>query len=153
MGIKIEGQLIKKSLVQKMNQQIKRGLGEIAGSVKLQIRQRTESGLDVNRAGFRPYSVRYAAYRRDVLKRPSSPVDLHVSGNMLKAITHKLTGSPPIRRIEVFFSSGAQADKARRHQFGQGGLPKREFFGLDKKQLEEVTAKIRRVIDLTEANK
>lgn len=90
---------------------------------KADIKLRTQSGLDFRNQPFTAYNPRYAKSEGKTL------VNLTKSGDMLNLMSQKVLN--PNKGI-IFFSRTTEAEKAERHMTGDG-VPKREFFGVSKK--------------------
>lgn len=80
---------------------------------------RTKSGKDVNMLGFKPYSKDY---------KKTGTVDLYVSGKMLNSISSKKVN----KGVKIYFPSSKESTKASANQ------KTREFFGLDKAQIDTI---------------
>jgi hypothetical protein len=107
---------------------VKMGLEQAGVNLKTAILERTDRGLDMNRKPFIGYSPSYVALKG------KSRVDLQDTNMMLQSIDSRVVSK---NKAQVYFRSGREAMKAFWHQTGQGKLPKRKFFGFDKK-LEKV---------------
>ena len=98
---------------------------ELAG---LQLREiildKTSKGKDTHNRRFPPYSKGYSEAKGKPV------VDLYDQGNMLQNFTSKIANK---KKVQLFFRSKKEADKAKWHHYGEGRLPKRPFFGYNKK--------------------
>jgi hypothetical protein len=103
-------------------------LVDIADAAGFRIRKRTQGGKDVNETNFDDYSQDYKDWKESKL-RDVSKVDLTFSNHMLGSVT--------TRRIqdgaELYFADAERRTIARAHHYGEGKLPKREFFALNDK--------------------
>ena len=103
---------------------LKMGL-ELAG---LQLREiiltKTEKGKDLWDHRFPAYSKSYSE------AKGKTTVDLYDKGNMLPNFTSKVLNK---NKVQLFFRSKKESDKAKWHHHGMGKLPVRPFFGYSKK--------------------
>jgi hypothetical protein len=103
-------------------------LVDMTDAAGFRIRKRTQGGKDVNEAEFKPYSDGYLKFKTEE-GRDTSKVDLTFHNHMLGSIT--------TRRIqdgaELYFADAERRTIARAHHYGEGILPKREFFALNDK--------------------
>lgn len=107
------------------------GLEQAGQFLKTAILDRTDKGLDVNRNTFTAYSSSYAELKG------KSRVNLQDSNDMLNSIDSRVVSK---KKVQLYFRSNVEAEKALYHQTGAGNLPVRKFFGYDKK-LERVIQK------------
>lgn len=107
------------------------GLEQAGQFLKTAILDRTDKGLDVNRNTFTAYSSSYAELKG------KSRVNLQDSNDMLNSIDSRVVSR---KKVQLYFRSNVEAEKALYHQTGAGNLPVRKFFGYDKK-LERVIQK------------
>ena len=98
---------------------------ELAG---LQLREiildKTSKGKDTHNRKFPAYSKGYSEAKGKTV------VDLYDQGNMLQNFTSKIANK---KKVQLFFRSKKEADKAKWHHYGTDKLPKRPFFGYNKK--------------------
>ena len=98
---------------------------ELAG---LQLREiildKTSKGKDTHNRKFPAYSKGYSE------AKGKTTVDLYDTGAMLNNFTSKVANK---KKVQLFFRSKKEADKAKWHHYGMGKLPKRPFFGYNKK--------------------
>ena len=98
---------------------------ELAG---LQLREiildKTSKGKDTHNRKFPAYSKGYSE------AKGKTTVDLYDKGNMLTNFTSKVANR---NKVQLFFRSKKEADKAKWHHYGMGKLPVRPFFGYNKK--------------------
>ena len=98
---------------------------ELAG---LQLREiildKTSKGKDTHNRRFPPYSKGYSE------AKGKTTVDLYDTGGMLNNFTSKVANK---KKVQLFFRSKKEADKAKWHHYGTDKLPKRPFFGYNKK--------------------
>ena len=103
-------------------------LVDMADAAGFRIRKRTQGGKDVNEDEFEPYSDGYLEFKTEA-GRDTSKVDLTFQNHMLGSIT--------TRRIqdgaELYFADAERRTIARAHHYGEGKLPRREFFALNDK--------------------
>ncbi len=110
--------------IKKFPKIIKIGL-ELAG---LQLREiildKTSKGKDIHNRKFPAYSKGYSE------AKGKTTVDLYDTGAMLNNFTSKVANK---KKVQLFFRSKKEADKAKWHHYGTDKLPKRPFFGYNKK--------------------
>ena len=98
---------------------------ELAG---LQLREiildKTSKGKDIHNRKFPAYSKGYRE------AKGKTTVDLYDTGAMLNNFTSKVANK---KKVQLFFRSKKEADKAKWHHYGTDKLPKRPFFGYNKK--------------------
>ena len=98
---------------------------ELAG---LQLREiildKTSKGKDIHNRKFPAYSKGYSE------AKGKTTVDLYDTGAMLNNFTSKVANK---KKVQLFFRSKKEADKAKWHHYGTDKLPKRPFFGYNKK--------------------
>ena len=98
---------------------------ELAG---LQLREiildKTSKGKDTHNRKFPAYSKGYSE------AKGKKTVDLYDTGAMLNNFTSKVANK---KKVQLFFRSKKEADKAKWHHYGTDKLPKRPFFGYNKK--------------------
>ena len=103
---------------------IERQLVKIAAQVRLDINERTQKGKNEDGGSFKRYSPAYKKYKTKK-GRPSSPVNLTFTGDMLKSSrVHKIMDG-----VEIYFPDNAERNKGKWNE--DKGRP---FFGIDKKQ-------------------
>ena len=103
---------------------IQQGLDQAGEQLKTIIVKRTELGKDQDGIKFVGYSSAYAELKG------KSTVDLEDTNQMLQSISSKVVSK---NKAQVFFRSQREATKGLFHQMGMGNLPKRKFFGFNKK--------------------
>jgi hypothetical protein len=109
---------------------------KVLSTVRNQMVFDTTSGIDVNGRPFTPYSIRYRALRQEN-SRQASPVSLTYTGGMLRSMkVFNVSNGGEIR-----FDSGRENDLAVRHNTGKG-VPKREFFGLNSRNLDYIEKRL-----------
>ncbi len=106
----------------------------IAAKSRQNIIDRTGLGKDVNNNDFAPYSAAYL--REKSLTHDDITVNLQYSNSMLGSISFDSDNNSAL----VFFLDRENSEKAKKHNLGEGGLPKREFFGLSTDDKEEIQA-------------
>lgn len=108
------------------------------------IRERTRKGYDRHGKRFKGYAK---STREDRSKRGRQVdhVDLTDTGAMLGSLTVRPKGQG---KAEITFGSPREAAKAAGHQFGKNNLPRREFFGLMKRERKAVVSIIQRQLRL-----
>lgn len=99
------------------------------------IELRTLNGKDVKLRQFQRYSKAYKAYRAK--RGRSSQVNLTYTGKMLGAMTTKVIKNG----LRFKFISAAETKKAYYNQI----INKREFFGLDKRQIKILRKRINKL--------
>lgn len=107
---------------------------EFAQSLIDLIRNRTLSGVNIRGTEFKQYSKKYAEQKgvsRDA-------VDMFLKGDMLESIEAKISG----QNITLEIDGGVDALKSFNHNTGDT-LPKRQFFGIQKKDLDEVVSSVK----------
>lgn len=105
-------------------------LAKLANFEKFKILERTAAGKDADERFFKPYSPRYALFRR-MHGRPTDKVDLFFHGHMLGSMTVKSGASQAI----IYFPDREQNRKATKHHYGKGCLPQRAFFAVSASDL------------------
>tara|TARA_Y100000114_G_scaffold86910_1_gene80382 strand:+ start:173 stop:634 length:462 start_codon:yes stop_codon:yes gene_type:complete len=103
---------------------IKQGVDQAGEQLKTIIVKRTELGKDQDGKKFIAYSPAYAELKG------KSTVDLEDTNQMLQSISSKVLSK---NKAQVFFRSQREATKGLFHQKGMGNLPKRKFFGFNKR--------------------
>ena len=103
---------------------ITKGVKQAGEQLKTIIVKRTESGKNVKMKDFTAYSPAYAELKG------KTTVDLEDTNQMLQSISSKVVSR---NKAQVFFRSQREATKGLFHQKGMGNLPKRKFFGFNKK--------------------
>lgn len=111
-------------MLHKLPPLITKGLKQAGLNLKDIILTKTDKGLKYTSGKFPAYSPTYAALKG------KSTVDLQDTNRMLQSIDTKMIGR---NKVQLYFRSGREAMKAYWHQTGQGNLPKRPFFGFNKK--------------------
>lgn len=134
-GITFKKNFDLKRIADERAERTKRELGAALFDAKAEIVDRTLQGRDVDSRGFKNYSERYGKAKLEKTGRATP--NLTVTGNMLKNITVKVeqVGKDIVGRL--FFSSTAEATKARYNQ------AIRKFFGLDTSQFNRLIERIR----------
>jgi hypothetical protein len=108
----------------------------IGGAVIETIVNRTQDGISLGGRPFKKYSKNYVnSLAFKVHGKSEGNVDLTLSGDMLSAI-EVLEESD--NGLLIGFDNTLDNDKAYNHNVGDT-LPKREFFGLQKQELEYIT--------------
>lgn len=113
---------------------------EFGQAVIDRIVERTEAGKDVRGRNFKPYSKSYIN-SEDFEEFDKSPSDINMTmtGDMIDSIDFTQRGST----VKVQVGEGdVQTAKAYNHNFGDT-LPKRQFFGVNKKDLNEIKKKFK----------
>ena len=144
-GFKFEGlDTLEKELNQtaKEIKNIPAQIVKVLSTVRNNILKTTTSGTDLNDTAFEKYSKIYKDIRLEN-SRQASPVSLTWTGNMLRAMkAFKISEGGEIR-----FDSTRANDLAVKHNEGKG-VPKREFFGLNKKNMDYIEKKLSASITL-----
>lgn len=104
-------------------------LQSLANRLTVGIIKRTQSGRDVNKGAFKPYSKVYGK---------KGTVNLTVTGIMLHSIASKIGRNI----IRLFFSSTSENAKAYDNQVKYG----RKFFGIDKSQRDLIKKRLMKII-------
>lgn len=99
----------------------------IAQKVIDHIIERTQSGADLNGKTFKPYSSEYKESAEYKILKSGGKVNMTLTGNMLGDID-VLSDGP--NTIHYGFEDPEEIAKAYRHNTGDAGMPKREFFGV-----------------------
>ena len=111
-------------------------------TVRNNILKTTTSGTDLNGTAFKQYSKMYKKIRTEN-SRQASPVSLTWTGNMLRSMkAFRISHGGEIR-----FDSTRANDLAVKHNEGKG-VPKREFFGLNQKNMDYIEKKLSASITL-----
>lgn len=112
-------------------------MGEIGEFLKFRIKERTAAGKDVSGSFFKPYSNKYAFFRRKH-GRPTDKVDLNFFGGMMGAMTQEATET----RVRVFFmptiTRSATKSKANNAEKAFYLQQKREFFSMSPEDQKEI---------------
>ena len=104
------------------------------------IKARTAKSLDRKGKSFRPYSKAYAK------RKGTTKVDLDLSTRMLDAIETQAFK----KGVRIFIATFPHEGKLNTfnlgviHVSGAGNMPQRDFFGLSKKEVEQVLNVVRR---------
>jgi hypothetical protein len=115
----------------------KRFLNTLGSELTADIITRTQNGKDYKGIDFKDYTPASKIMRADAGFSPNL-VNLTQSSDMLNALSSKISKK---NELTLYFSTGEQLRKAKKHQTGDG-VRKRQFFGLDKKQREETKSKL-----------
>ena len=112
--------------------------------------QRTESGLDVRGSGFKPYSKAYQDSENfEAFSKSAGDVNLVQEGNMINSINViEASGN----YFKIGFTDELNTLKAYNHNTGDT-VPKREFFGINKKEMNEILSEYQYIIDDSNAQK
>lgn len=101
--------------------------------------ERTEKGIDMRGASFKPYSESYKDSTIFSIYGKSTSVNLKLTGEMLASIEYKNLSKP---EVVIFMSDQFNNDKAHGHMNGipskKYGKVKREFLGLPKNVEQEI---------------
>lgn len=111
-------------------------LETFGNELKAEIISRTQSGKDINKNAFKPYSNKYKKEKQKDFG--SSTVNLTRTQQMLNAIDNKKIPNG----IRLFFNSTQQNEKAYFNQT----VNKRNFFGFDNSYLEKLGKKLAKII-------
>jgi len=135
MGIAFRKNFDLKALADEARKRRKTTLERELEEAAREIVTRTQQGIDVNGSRFKRYSKEYELAKRKKLGGPTQP-DLTASGRMLASIRTEVKerGNGLTGRIYVLAS---QAVKALANQ------KLRRFFGLSKKQIQQLTDALR----------
>lgn len=100
--------------------------------------ERTKDNKSIDGSRLKKYSKEYidSAEFEQYGKSPGD-VNMELTGDMMNAID--ITRSSP-REIVIGFNDDTEAAKAANHNFGVT-LPKRKFFGVNNRELEEIKSK------------
>lgn len=126
-----------KKMSREMVRRSERGLTRSLPLRALDIKLRTQKGIDVDGASFEPYTPAYAKYRR-VKGRSASPVNLLFTGDLLSSITTKVERSGDSIIGYIYFGDATNAKKAK------GLMKKRKFFGLSEENKEKIRLDIKK---------
>lgn len=143
MGITIENKVDFINLKSKIDKQIGQRFGQLMSDAKANILKRTANGTDYNGRPFDKYSPDYEKYRREVLKRQTSVVDLRVSGIMLGSMyveiskeNDKFVGAIKITNPTAFARAQGNIDKGR------------DFFGIPEEEKNKIVSELLGAINL-----
>jgi len=127
-------------------ERLKKRMAKSLAGAKIEIIKRTQSGKDIHDRPFVPYSKQYAEYKQEN-DRSATPVNLTYNFDMLGSIFFdvnqaggNLSGRlfiPGVVNVANTKTPNA-ATKAYMHNNGVGKMPKREFFGLSKAQVDKI---------------
>lgn len=104
-----------------------KSLRNITLEIHKQIQDNAAKGIDMNGSQFAKYSEPYVKYKSKYQrgKGSGSHVNLMLTGNMLRSISHKKSGEG----YDIYFKEAIMMERAFNHQFGKG-QKKRAFFGV-----------------------
>ena len=109
---------------------------KVLSTVRNSILNTTKDGIDIDGKPFKSYSPKYMVRRADN-HRQTRPVSLTWTGNMLRSMkVFRISNGGEIR-----FDSTRANDLAVKHNTG-GRVPKREFFGLNKENIDYIEKKL-----------
>lgn len=114
---------------------------EVALFQMLQIKKRTIEGKDYQGNKFKPYSDRYAKFRRD-RGRPTSKVDLTFTGAMLNSMTYDADAG----RARLFFQNTTDENNVRNPLKAFYNHRRRKFFEVSSEDQRQIADIIRRYI-------
>lgn len=126
----------------------------IAAEVIDFIRNRTESGKDINHNAFKKYSKSYKDSLNFKVGDKTGKVNLSLSGDMLAAMT--LVDHKPGAIVVGYDTSDPEADIAEGNQIGSYGQPNanpskaRKFIGINPDDLKKILNKFKKDPDLAE---
>lgn len=106
---------------------------EIAQYSMTQIKKRTLSGQDVDGHLFKPYSDKYALFRREK-GRPTGKVDLFFSGSMFSSMTSNIDS----REIRIFFMNTSDRNNSRNPLKAFFLNQERNFFALSENDVRGI---------------
>ena len=110
-------------------------LEEIGAQVIRAIERRTAKGIDKNGASFAPYSEAYIASQNFAAAGKSpDKVNLRLLGEMMSSLEVLRADSG---RVTIGFEDDEQRAKAHGHIVGANALPKRDFLGVNRAELEQ----------------
>lgn len=137
--------MIKVENLQVIERAVKQRVGKMATEFesavtveKNRIQERTQSGLDVNGANFRPY-MPYTIENRRRFNKQTAKVDLTFNGDMFKAF--KVLFTKAESTVTGVLTFGVESWKVRKNQDLYG----RRFFGFSNEQIEIIKNKLRNV--------
>jgi hypothetical protein len=117
-------------------------LREFGDEAAKEIGDRSRAGLDYNERPFAPYAPSYKKYKTEVLKR-TGKVDLTVTGDMLRAISHRVITQGKDFILEIFFNNtSSRAPKSNvsvsAKEKALNVNKKFPFFQLNEKQIDDL---------------
>jgi len=114
--------------------------------------KRTEKGRDKNMQPFKKYSPNYKGSLEFKAHGKTERVNLTLTGDMLRSVDVVDNKQKNILRLD--FDDPVEEVKAHGHIKGAGKLPKRDFWGLSEKEIDEVAKDFRDDVDrFTEGDK
>jgi phage gpG-like protein len=108
-----------------VSESVEDALQDYGDKIVEEIRERTQSGIDIYGRPFREYSPRYRRFKGE------GPVDLTVSSSMLSSLTAMRES---LKLVVIRFTDTAERPAAENqklaiiHHFGSGAIPARPFF-------------------------
>ena len=136
-----------KSSLKGINQSdVQRTLNRVGIDSVNHIRQRTQKGLDVNNNSFVPYKDSTKRHKNKIGAQ-TSPVNLKQSSLMLRSLTFSKIKDG----IKIFLNN--RQNIGAYHQYGQGKLPKRKWFGLNRQTQQKIISNVFNTIKLKFTNK
>ena len=102
----------------------KKGLDQAGEQLRRIIEENTTKGKKFTSGNFQAYSPEYSALKG------KTTVDLQDSNRMLQSMKSRTVNN---YKAQVYFNDQGMAKRAYWHQIGAGNLPKRPFFGFNKK--------------------
>ena len=115
------------------------GLKQAIGQAILdKIKDNAEKAKFLDGSSNKGYSEEYSKSDEGIIygKKKGAKPTLRASGDMLESMGIDVTNNANFLVIE--FSDSQESEKAHGHITGGGNLPKRDFFGLDGKDLNEI---------------
>ena len=108
---------------------------QLAQAVIDKIIERTEKGKDINGEPFEKYSTKYK--QSDEFKDfgKTSKVDMTLRGRMLDDVD---IISETTNTVKIGFTDELETKKAYRHNSGDKGMTKRQFFGVTEKEVNAI---------------
>ena len=99
-----------------------------------EIVNRTQDGIDKKGSSFVAYSKSYKSSTVFDIYGKSKQVNLTLTGSMLSSVDSIISRE----KIIIYFNDDEDAAKAHGHINGSNNLPKRDFFGLPPKVIDDI---------------
>jgi len=149
LSIDTNAKVVAKSLGERSSRFLKqsdKAIQKVTAAIATHIKKRTLKGKDKNGRSFKPYAKSTISYKKKKGgKFFNGNVNLNDSGKMMSAIQSKRISAS---QGKVYFTRSEEAVKASRHILGKGKMPKRDFFGLNKKETTRFIRSYKEMVNL-----
>ncbi len=123
---------------------LKKRMSQAIQKSEREIIKRTQSGKEIEGAAFEPYCDKYREWKNSAGKKRrqaalgrGDTVNLTLTGDMLRAITHTVDVEGNAVIGKIYFNGEFEAKKAR------WNMVKRPFFGLSKSQMKYILTQLK----------